>query len=159
MELAAAVPQKLKLSFLSRRQLSILPWVSSPSICVFAGGNMFCSINSKHRAVVSQETPVLLECINLKGGEVSLAEAPFIQNAVACQRMLCLSSFCDCSSDVCSSASSPVPIQIWSGVLECGVLVSPCIPALHPTLLLHWSCKFLSIWECSPGTKPVAPEL
>lgn len=74
---------------------------------------MFSSINSKYQAVVSQETPVLLECINLKGGEVSLAEAPFIQTqqqsraeAVACQRMLCLSSFCDCSSDVCSSASS-----------------------------------------------------
>lgn len=72
---------------------------------------MFSSINSKYQAVVSQETPVLLECINLKGGEVALAEAPFNQNssraeAVACQRMLCLSSFCDCSSDVCSSASS-----------------------------------------------------
>lgn len=79
MELAAAVPQKLSLSFFSRLQLSILPWVSSPTICAFAGGNMFSSINSKYQAVVSQETPVLLECINLKGGEVSLAEAPFIQ--------------------------------------------------------------------------------
>lgn len=139
MELAAAVPQKLSLSFLSRLQLSILPWVSSPTICVFAGGNMFSSINSKYQAVVSQETPVLLECINLKGGEVSLAEAPFNQNssraeAVACQRMLCLLLRCLFFSQF------SFPIQILSGVLECGVLVSPCIPAsseLHQALLLH----------------------
>lgn len=134
-ELAAAVPQRDLHSSQGCNWASCLRSFI-PSICGFEWGNMFSSINFKYQAVVSQEIPVLLESINLKGGEVSLAEAPFIQNAAE-QRQLhakgCFAIFFFlwlCSSNVCSSASSPVPVWVWIGVLEW----RPCV-TLYPCLI------------------------
>lgn len=84
-ELAVAVLQRLGLLFLSRAQLSILPCVRLFSwhlwVRMREWGNLFSGISCKCQAVISQKIPGLLECINLKGGELSSAPAPFIQNA------------------------------------------------------------------------------
>lgn len=120
-----------------------MPWVPSPSICGFAWGNMFSSISFKYQAVVSQEIPVLLECFNLKGEEVSLVEASFVQNAAE-QRQLhakgCLVFLFFlwlCSSGVCSSANPSMKWGAWVGFL------------CHPVSLPYQSCKLSCFTEAA----------
>lgn len=127
-----------------------------PSVGLHEG--MFSSIRFKYQAVVSQEIPILLEYINLKGGEIFSRSSFHLKcsraEAVACQRMPCLFLL----SVTLLLRSVPQPVLLS----QFGVLVSSCIPAsseLHEVLLLHWSWRFLNIWECSPGRKPVVPEL